>query len=216
MLIDFDPQASLSCSLGIDAPGQSVFDLVSKQVPLDKVIVKKGKMSVVPASMDLSGFDNQFHDTPGKELILKKVLTDCKGFDFVLIDCPPSLGLLTINALAAAHKVYIPLQTEFLALQGLGQLLDTLSVVTKRINKSLEVGGITCTRYNRRKINKDVMQYLIDNFKDKAFKTVIRENVALTEAPSFGKDIFTHSPESSGAEDYFALSKEILAREVTR
>lgn len=215
LLVDFDPQASLSCSLGIDTSALSVFDLVTQQAVLDMVVIKKGKMSVIPSSIALSGFDNEFHNTSGKELILKKALSACKNFDFILIDCPPSLGLLTINALATAHKVYIPLQTEFLALHGLGQLLDTLSIVTKRINKSLEVGGIICTRYNRRKINKDVMQYLSDNFKDKAFKTVIRENVALTEAPSFGKDIFTHNPESIGAEDYFALSEEILKREIT-
>ena len=216
LLVDFDPQASLSCSLGIEVPALSVYDLVAQHVSLDKVMIKKGKLSVVPSSMALSAFDVEFRNTPGKEMLLKKALSDIKKFDFILIDCPPSLGSLTINALAAAHEVYIPIQTEFLALQGLGQLLDTLSVVTKRINKSLKIGGIIGTRYNRRKINKDVMAYLSDNFSGKTFKTVIRENVALAEAPSFGKDIYSHNPESTGAQDYYALCKEILAKEVTR
>ena len=145
LLIDFDPQASLSCSLGIDTPTTSIYDLVTQQASFDSVVIKRGKMAVIPSSTALSGFDNEFHNVPGKELILKKALVTCKNFDFVLIDCPPSLGLLQLMPSQLRIKVYIPLQTEFLALQGLGQLLETLSVVTKRINKSLEVGGIICT-----------------------------------------------------------------------
>lgn len=214
LLIDFDPQASLSCSLGIETPEYSAYDMLKKNTPLAKVMVKKGKMFVVPASIELSAAEHEFRNAAGKELLLKKILSGIKNFDYILIDCPPSLGLLTINALAASHEVYIPVQTEFLALQGLGQLIDTLNVVTKRINPHLKIGGIIGTRYNRRKINKDVFEYLIDNFKDKAFKTFIRENVALTEAPSFGHDIFRHDPESNGAKDYFALCKEIIAKEL--
>lgn len=214
LLIDFDPQASLSCSLGIEAPEYSVYDLLKKTKSLEKVMIKKGKMVVVPASIDLSAVDHEFRNAAGKEQMLKKVLSGVKKFDYILIDCPPSLGLLTINALAASNEVYIPVQTEFLALQGLGQLIDTLAVVTKRINPALKIGGIIGTRYNRRKINKDVFEYLIENFKDKAFKTFIRENVSLTEAPSFGKDIFKHDPDSNGAKDYFALCKEIIAKEL--
>ena len=173
-------------------------------------------MWVMPSSIELSAFDSEFRNTTGKEMILKKTLGDIKQFDFILIDCPPSLGLLTLNALAAAEEVYIPIQTEFLALQGLGQLLDTLKVVTQRINPSLKIGGIIGTRYNRRKISKEVMKFLVENFKDKTFKTFIRENVSLAEAPSFGKDIYEYNPKSTGAQDYFALCKEILARQVIR
>jgi chromosome partitioning protein len=216
LLIDFDPQASLSCSLGIESPACSVYDLLKKDRLLEQVIVKKGKMFVVPASIDLSAVDHEFRNVAGKEQLLKKVLSGAKKFDYVLIDCPPSLGLLTINALAVSNEVYIPIQTEFLALQGLGQLMDTLSVITKRINPSLKIGGIIGTRYNRRKISKDVFEYLIDNFKDKTFKTFIRENVSLTEAPSFGHDIFSHDPNSNGAKDYFALCKEILSKDYKR
>ncbi len=216
MLIDFDPQASLSCSLGIEAQTKSVYDFLTQNASFDDVILKKGKMWVMPSSIELSAFDSEFRNTTGKEMILKKTLGDIKQFDFILIDCPPSLGLLTLNALAAAEEVYIPIQTEFLALQGLGQLLDTLKVVTQRINPSLKIGGIIGTRYNRRKISKEVMKFLVENFKDKTFKTFIRENVSLAEAPSFGKDIYEYNPKSTGAQDYFALCKEILARQVIR
>lgn len=214
LLIDLDPQASLSVSLGIESPEYSVYDFMKKDASLEEVAVKKGKVTVIPSSIALSAFENEFRNAAGKEFILKKSLHGIKGFDYIYIDCAPSLALLTINALAAAQEVYIPVQCEFLALQGLGQLLDTINVIRQKINKDLRVGGVIGTRFNRRRINKDVMEYLVDNFKDKAFKTVIRENVSLSECPSFGLDVFSHAPESNGAKDYFALCKEILAKEL--
>lgn len=215
LLIDFDPQASLSCSLGIESPEYSIYDLIKGDVSPDKAIVKRGDLWVIPSSIDLAAIEHEFRNVKDREYALKKAIGDLKQFDYILVDCPPSLGLLTVNALAAAHEVFIPVQTEYLALQGLGQLLETLNVVTKRINPALKIGGIIGTRYNRRKINKDVMAYLTDNFKDKVFKTLIRENVALAEAPSFGVAIFDHSPTSIGAKDYFELCKEILKKEKT-
>jgi len=214
LLIDLDPQASLSVSLGVEAPEYSIYDFIKQDVSLDEVAVNKGKVTVIPSSIALSAFENEFRNAPNKEFLLKKALNGIKGFDYIYIDCAPSLALLTINALAAAQEVYIPVQCEFLALQGLGQLLDTINVIRQKINKDLKVGGVLGTRFNRRKLNKDVMEYLVDNFKDKAFKTVIRENVSLSECPSFGIDVFSHAPESNGAKDYFALCKEILAKEL--
>lgn len=214
LLIDLDPQASLSVSLGIESPEYSVYDFMKHDASLEEVAVRKGKVTVIPSSIALSAFENEFRNASGKEFILKKALQGVKGFDYIYIDCAPSLALLTINALAAAQEVYIPVQCEYLALQGLGQLLDTINVIRQKINKDLKVGGVLGTRFNRRKINKDVMEYLVDNFKDKAFKTVIRENVSLSECPSFGLDVFSHAPESNGAKDYFALCKEILAKEL--
>lgn len=211
-LIDFDPQGSLSCSLGIESPEYSITDALKGEVSPQKTIIKKGKLSVIPASIDLAEFENKNKNSPGKELVLKKVISELKGFDYILVDCPPSLNLLTISALAASTEIYIPVQTEFLALQGLGQLFDTLNAVKQRINKNLKIGGIIGTRFNRRKINKDVMNYLNENFGEMVCKTVIHENVSLAEAPSFGLDIFTHAPDSIGAKDYLALSKEILQR----
>ncbi|MFZ5953808.1 MAG: ParA family protein [Candidatus Dependentiae bacterium] len=212
LLIDFDPQASLSCSLGIETPVNSIYELLKNEVLFEEVLVKKDKLSVLPSSINLSALEYEFGATNNKEYLLKSIIKSIKGYDFIFIDCPPSLGLLTINALTAAQEVYIPVQTEFLALQGLGQLMETLSLITSHTNPELAVGGIIGTRFNRRKINKEVVSFLKTNFKGKAFKTVIRENVALTEAPSFGKDIFSHNPESNGAKDYSALCKEIVAR----
>lgn len=214
LLIDLDPQASLSVSLGIESPEYSIYDFVKQEASLEDVAIKKGKVTIIPSSIALSAFENEFRNASGKEFVLKRSLQGIKGYDYIYIDCAPSLALLTINALAVAQEVYIPVQCEFLALQGLGQLIDTLNVVRQKINKDLKMGGIIGTRFNRRKINKDVMEYLTNNFKDKTFKTVIRENVGLSECPSFGKDIFSHSPESNGAQDYFALCKEILSKEL--
>jgi chromosome partitioning protein len=212
LLIDFDPQASLSCSLGIETPVYSIYNLLKNEVLLEEVIVKKEKISILPSSTQLAALEYEFGSVHNREYILKSTLKSLKGYDFIFIDCPPSLGLLTVNALTAAHEVYIPVQTEFLALQGLGQLMETVSVITAHTNPDLAVGGIIGTRFNRRKINKEVVSFLKNNFKGKAFRTVIRENVALTEAPSFGKDIFSHKPDSNGAKDYSALCKEIINR----
>jgi chromosome partitioning protein len=212
LLIDFDPQASLTYSLGIDgaALNSTIFEVLKGEASFESTVVRKNKLTILPASIALSGFEISFANIQNREFILKNLLEKLTEFEYILIDCPPSLGLLTLNALAAAQEVYIPVQTEFLALQGLSQLLDTLTVVNKRINKSLKLGGIIGTRYNRRKINRDVVHYLENSFKDKFFKTVIRENVSLTEAPSFGQDVYTHNPQSQGAEDYLMLCKEIL------
>jgi len=215
LLIDLDPQASLCCSLGIESNKLSIYDLLKDESSCEQVIVKKNNLSIIPSSMDLSAIEFEFRSKSNKEFLLKKVISKITDFDYLLIDCPPSLGLLTINALAASNEVYIPVQTEFLALQVLGQLLDTLYLVTRKINPALKLGGIIGTRYNRRRINKDVIDYLNNNFKDKTFKTVIRENIALAEAPSFAQDIYSHNPKSNGAKDYYALCKEILKKEIT-
>jgi chromosome partitioning protein len=216
LVIDFDPQASLTYSLGIDAHelAHTVYEVLKQEILPEEALLIKHGMTVLPASISLSAFETEFAAKPGKELILKNILKNMTGFDYVFVDCPPGLGLLTINVLAAVHEVFIPVQTEFLALQGLSQFLDTFKLITKKINPILKLGGIIGTRYNRRKINKEVIGQLHDSFKEKVFKTVIRENVALTEAPSFGQDIYTYNAESLGAEDYLLLCKEIIkARE---
>ncbi len=144
----------------------------------------------------------------------KKILHNITSFDYALIDCPPSLGLLTLNALAAAQEVLIPVQTEYLALQGLSQVLETFNIVKSKINADLEIGGIIGTRFNRGKIHNEVLDCLRDHMKEKVFKTVIRENIAIAEAPSFGKDIYSYSPNCSGAKDYKNLCKEIIERSI--
>jgi chromosome partitioning protein len=222
LLVDMDPQASLTYSLGFQAHEirKTVYQLMKKDIlfeeaVLEKKIDEKRSLFLLPASVGLSAFEHDFKNSAGSEYVLKSVLLKkiIGSFDYVLIDCPPSLGLLTLNVLAAAHEVIIPVQTEFLALQGLSQLLDTCQVVQSGINKGLVVGGIFGTRYNRRRISHDVMDYLRSTFKKKVFKTVIRENVSLTEAPSFGQDIYSYQARSYGSVDYRSLCREIMKRE---
>lgn len=220
LLIDLDPQANLSCSLGVDGDEQSatIYDVLAQESTLDSAIVKKNKLSVVPGSMILAAFEKEYAHKDKKEFILHNALQgykDAQGkpFDYVVIDCAPSLGLLTLNALAAAHEVFIPVQSEYLALQGLSQLLETMKVVTLRINPQLKLGGLIATRYNRRRINNEVIASLRESFAEKVFKTVIRENVHLIEASSGGLDIFAYNPHSLGAQDYAALCKEIIIKD---
>ena len=216
LLIDLDPQAHLTYSLGvpIDSIEKSVYNLLRKEVTLNEIIIEKDRLYLVPSTLDLSGAETELSNIEGKEFLLKEGLKELEGFDYILIDCPPSLGLLTINALTTASEIFIPLQTEFLALQGMSKLLESIEVVKKRLNKKIEVTGIIATRYDKRKnLNKEVVEKIKEYFKDKLFKTLIRDNVALAEAPSYRQTIFDYQPKSHGAEDYLNLSKEILKRE---
>jgi chromosome partitioning protein len=130
------------------------------------------------------------------------------------VDCPPSLGILTLNALTAAQEIFIPLQTEFLALKGMSKLIETIDTVKKRLNKDLEITGIIGTRYDaRKKLNKGIIEIISERFGDKLFHTIIRENISLAEAPGYGQTIFAYAPKSYGAEDFLALAEEIVARE---
>lgn len=210
LLVDCDAQANLSCSLGVEEPKQSLYNMLNGNAEFSDVAVPVGEMTLLPASLELAGLEHEVGHMPKREYLLNKVLQNVDGYDYVLIDCPPSLGLLTINALAYADEVYIPVQTEFLALHGLGQLIETITAIKQRINPDLRIGGIIGTRFNRRRINKEVVQYLQDNFQYNVFSTVIRENVKLTESPSYAQDIYTYNPHCNGAYDYNNLCKEII------
>lgn len=216
LLIDLDPQAHLTYSLGIPAHTleRSIYDLLKGNTTAEAVFIERSEgLKVIPSNLNLSGAEMEFINSPGREFLLRDVLNDLKGFDYVLMDLPPSLGLLTVNALAYAREIYIPLQTEFLALQGLSKLLETVEVVKKRLNKELDITGIIATRFDKRKIlNREVLQKIKGHFGSKVFKTVIRENIALAEAPGWGQDIFTYKSHSHGAEDYLNLCKEIIKR----
>jgi chromosome partitioning protein len=150
----------------------------------------------------------------GREYILRELIDPIRtSYDYILIDSPPSLGLLTINAFTASDKIYIPLQAQYLALQGLTKLLEVIDKIKKRLNKELIMGGVFITQYDSRKVlNRDVAGTIEAHFKDEVFKTRVRDNIALAEAPAQGVDIFRYSPKSYGAEDYLSLSKEILKR----
>ena len=216
LLIDLDPQAHLTYSLGIQAHeiDHTIYNLLKGETRLPEVLKERGELKVIPANLNLSGAEIELSGLAGREFLLREALEGLTGFDYVFIDCPPSLSLLTLNALTTAQEIYIPLQTEFLALQGMSKLLQTVEVVQKRLNKGLKITGIIATRYDaRKKLNKEVVEKIKEYFGDQQlFKSMIRDNVSLAEAPSFGQTIFEYKPDSNGAMDYFSLCKEILER----
>ncbi len=169
-------------------------------------------LEVIPSTLDLSGAEVEMSGEAGREYILRELIEPIRGsYDYILIDSPPSLGLLTINSFTASDEVFIPLQAQYLALQGLTKLLEVIDKIKKRLNKELRVGGVFITQYDSRKVlNRDVVASIEAHFKDEVFKTKIRDNIALAEAPSQGLDIFRYNSKSYGAEDYLSLSKEIL------
>ena len=171
-------------------------------------------MDIVMSTLDLSGAEMELINEAGREFILRELFAPVKEeYDFIIIDCPPSLGLLTLNALTSSDYVYIPLQTEFLALQGLAKIKQVIDKVRFRLNKKLEIGGVIATMYDARKVlNRDVVETIKKYFGKKVFNTLIRDNVALAEAPAQRKDIFEYNHRSPGAKDYLSLCKEIIER----
>ncbi|KKL52025.1 hypothetical protein LCGC14_2289630 [marine sediment metagenome] len=215
LLVDLDPQAHLTCCLGLNTHelDRTIYEMLKGKASLDETYVERDGIHLLPSSLDLSGAEVEFAVEAGREFLLKESLTSIKQYDFVLLDCPPSLGLLSLNALTAADEVFIALQTEFLALQGLSKLLETIEKIKQRLNPALEITGIIATRYDGRKVlNQEVAGKIQEHFGSKVFKTFIRDNISLAEAPSFGKNIFEYKPDSRGALDYMALSREILER----
>ena len=211
LLIDLDPQANLSQSLGLIDQVKNIYGAIRGEYSLEPIEVLNG-LKIIPSTLDLSGAEVELSGEAGREYILRELIEPIRSsYDYILIDSPPSLGLLTINAFTASDEVYIPLQAQYLAIQGLTKLLEIIDKIKKRLNKELKVGGIIITQYDNRKVlNRDVVATIQAHFKDKVFKTMIRDNVALAEAPSQGKDIFRYNPKSYGAEDYISLCKEII------
>lgn len=211
LLIDLDPQANLSQSLGLRDQTSTIYGAIRGEYPLQPQIIIKG-LDVIPSTLDLSGAEVELAGEAGREYILKELIEPLKStYNYIIIDSPPSLGLLTINAFTASDSIYIPLQAQYLALQGLTKLLEVIDKIKKRLNKELKVGGVFITQFDKRKVlNRDVVAIIQEHFKDAVFKSQIRDNVALAEAPTQGLDIFRYNPKSYGAEDYLALCKEIL------
>jgi len=213
LLIDLDPQANLSQSLGLIEPERTIYGALRGEYKLQPIEIVK-ELEVIPSTLDLSGAEIEMSAEAGREYILRELIEPIRAsYDYILIDSPPSLGLLTINSFTASDEVFIPLQAQYLALQGLTKLLEVIDKIKKRLNKELRVGGVFITQYDNRKVlNRDVASTIEAHFKDEVFKTRVRDNIALAEAPSQGLDIFRYSPKSYGAEDYLSLSKEILKR----
>ena len=207
LLVDVDPQRNLSDSLSVPQTGRSLYEALRECKNLPFVEVRPG-LSVCPSSIDLVSTDLELRDRKGREYILRDLLSPL-DFDYILLDCPPSLGLLTINSLTASGEVFVPLTPEALPAKGLGTLLEIIQRTKEGLNPGLRLGGIIITRYQRRKINKIVEESLRESFGDLVFKTKIRENVDISESPLQGTDIFTYSPKSIGAEDYRSLALEV-------
>jgi len=211
LLVDLDPQANLSQSLGLTDQERTIYGAIRGEYKLEPVEVVTG-LDVLPSTLDLSGAEVELSGEAGREYILRELIEPYRAsYSYILIDSPPSLGLLTINSLTASDEVLIPLQAQYLALRGLSKLLEVIDKIKKRLNKELRVAGVFITQYDNRKIlNRDVVTTIGSHFKEELFTTRIRDNIALAEAPTQGVDIFRYNPKSYGAEDYLSLCKEIL------
>ena len=244
LLVDIDAQSNLTTHLGVGSPDEqseniegakpeanmpvnsgvvnyavtehSMYDVLKNTKSINEIIINRGSgLDIAPSSLLLSAADLELGGVVGRELILKRALASVRDtYDIIIIDCPPALGLLSLNALAAVDKVIIPVQSEYLALHGVRQLLDTIDQVRTIYNPGLKVGGVLiCLHDNRKRLARAVSDTIRAYFGDLVFDTVIRTNVALAEAPANGQTIFEYSPKSSGAEDYHSLAKEIANNE---
>jgi len=214
LLIDLDAQANLSQSLGIIEPRFNIYGAIRGEYKLQPIEILKG-LDIIPSVLDLSGAEIELSGEAGREYILHELIEPIKqDYDFILIDCPPSLSVLTINGFTASNEVIIPLQAQYLALQGLSKLIEVIDKIKKRLNKSLKIGGVLITQYDSRKIlNKEVATTIESHFKKELFKTKVRDNIALAEAPAESLDIFRYNAKSYGAEDYLSVCKELIKRQ---
>ena len=216
LLVDLDAQANLTESLGFSSTEKKgILEALRGQAKAEYLTITTASgVDIIASSLELAGLEIELLSAIGREVVLKEVLKPLrKHYDIILIDCAPSLGLLTVNALAAADEVYIPLQAQYLAIKGLNSLLDIVALIKRQLNKKLEIGGVIITQYDSRKVlNRNTGEVVNKLLKGKVLKTKIRDNVALAEAPTAGQDIFAYAPNSNGAADYEALANEILKK----
>jgi chromosome partitioning protein len=213
LLIDFDPQANATSGLGVNDFKKTIYEVLSGQASILESLVKiKENFYLIPASENLAGANIELVNEPDREFKLAKIIDHLPSdYDFVFIDTPPSLGLLTINSLVASDEVLIPIQAEYYALEGLGQLLNTLNLIKENLNQKLKILGAVITMYDERaKLSREVLEELYKNFPGRIFRTVIPRSVKLAEAPSFGKSILEYAPNSKGARAYQRLAIEFL------
>lgn len=217
LMIDTDPQGNATSGIGIDKENEySIYDVLINEVEMTKTILETQvkNLWICPANINLAGAEVELVSMFSRERRLKEQLDKIKEeFDFILIDCPPSLGLVTLNAFTASDSVLIPVQCEYFALEGLGQLMNTINLVRKHLNKSLYIEGAVLTMYDiRTNLANQVVREVKRYFEDKVYKTVIPRNVKLSEAPSYGMPIVLYDPKSKGAKAYDKLAREFLKR----
>ncbi|HXH89994.1 MAG TPA: AAA family ATPase [Thermoanaerobaculia bacterium] len=216
LLVDLDPQANATSGIGILDPERSMYDVLIEKMPLADIILPTEipTLFVAPGSVDLVAAEVELREAIGREYYLKRVLDPvARDYDYVFIDLPPSLGLLTVNGLTAAHSVLVPLQTEYFALEGVSQLLATIERVQGAVNPGLEIEGIVLTMYDdRMNLTRQVAEEVRTHFGEKVYRTVIPRNIRLSEAPSFGKPIILYDIRSRGSEAYVSLAREFIQR----
>lgn len=214
LLVDMDPQANATSGLGIESPKSTTYDCLMMRAPASQVILTTSvsRLDVVPSNADLAGAEVELATLPDREAILKNVLQEIGDrYDVIILDCPPALGLLTINALVAASSVLIPVQCEYYAMEGLGRLMVNIERVRHSLNAALELEGILLTMFDSRiTLSRQVSDEIRGYFKDKVYQTVIPRNVSLAEAPSYGQPALLYNAGSTGARAYMELAKEFL------
>jgi chromosome partitioning protein len=213
LVVDADPQGHLTTAMGRDTAGPGLCRVLAGEAAPAEAIRTGAGPDLLPGTLALAGLESRLAATPGREDLLRRVLDALPGYDLTIIDCPPNLGLLTLCALGAASEALVPMQAEFLAMQGLAALLDTLRAVRARFHPGLLLAGILLTRFDpRRRLGREVAARLEEHLPGLPFTARIHENVALAEAPGFGRDIFAYAPASRGARDYAALCAEVDGR----
>lgn len=218
LLIDADPQANATSGIGIDVESVEIgtYQLLEHTISAKQAIVKTDtpNLDIIPSHIDLVAIEIELVDKDEREYMLKKALQEIKNdYDFILIDCAPSLGLLTLNALTAADAVIIPIQCEYFALEGLGKLLNTVKSVQKIHNQALDIEGLLLTMYDSRlRLSNQVVEEVQKHFNDMVFQTIIQRNIKLSEAPSYGESIINYDASSKGASNYLSLAKEIITK----
>lgn len=216
LLVDIDPQGNASSGVGVNKGdvNQCIYDVLIDDVSVKETILetKVENLHIVPATISLAGAEIELVSTISREVRLKKALQEVQAdYEYIIIDCPPSLGLLTINSLTAADAIIIPVQCEFYALEGLSQLLSTIRLVQKHLNKTLAIDGVLLTMFDARtNLGIQVIEEVKKYFQDKVYKSIIPRNVRLSEAPSHGEPIIIYDPKSRGAEVYLELAKEVI------
>ncbi len=215
LLIDIDAQGNAGSGLGYEkGDGKSIYEVLIENEPIKNVIIptEYGNLDIIPVNIHLAGAEEQMSEASDKNLRLKNALKDIRNeYDYIFIDCPPSLSVFTLNAMAAADSVIIPLQCEYYALEGLAELLKTVKFVQQYVNNDLKIEGVLLTMYNTTtNLSSEVMEQAITYFKDKVYKTIIPRNVKLAEAPSHGQPIHIYDPKSVGAKSYEKLAVELI------
>jgi len=217
LLIDIDPQGNTSSGIGLDRSKvkRCIYDVLINQAPIREIILhsKIKNLDVLPSTIQLVGAEIELVNYSSRENKLQQVIKSIKDdYDYIIIDCPPSLGLLTLNSLTAADSVIIPVQCEYYALEGIGQLLNTINLVKEILNPSLEIEGILLTMYDtRNNLSRDVIEEVKKNFKGKIFKSIIPRNVRVSEAPSYGQPVVFYDAKSKGAIAYKKLAQEVIS-----